>query len=127
MELVLIATGGALGAVSRYWMSGWVAAATDGSFPWGTLTVNVVGSFFLGFVLVLLDTMLDSTPVRALVAVGFLGAFTTFSTFSYEALALIQDGEWSRALGYSGGSLVLGVVGVLVGFAAATMLIHGRA
>ena len=79
MELVLIAVGGALGAVSRYWMSGWVAGATGGSFPWGTLVVNVLGSFLLGFVLVLLDAMLDSTTVRALVAVGFLGAFTTFS------------------------------------------------
>jgi len=126
MELILVAGGGAAGAVARYWVSGWVAQMTGGSFPWGTMVVNVAGSFLLGFLVVGLEYVVDSGPARALLALGFLGAFTTFSTFSFEAAALIQDGEWMRAFGYAGGSLLLGLVAVFLGFGAGSLLLQGR-
>jgi CrcB protein len=127
MEWILVAVGGALGAVSRHWLSGWVSDLTGGAFPWGTLAVNVLGSFLLGVLVVWLEYMVDSGPARALLAFGVLGAFTTFSTFSYEAAALIQNGEWTRAMGYMGGSLAMGLAGVFLGFAAGSLLLTPKA
>ena len=99
LQLVAIAGGGALGALARFWVSSGVYQLLGKSFPWGTLTVNVVGSFAMGFLLVLFLERLASAPEwRAAVLVGFLGAFTTFSTFSIETLTLMEQGELSKAL-----------------------------
>ncbi|MDX1568436.1 MAG: fluoride efflux transporter CrcB, partial [Longimicrobiales bacterium] len=91
-------------------------------FPWGTLVVNVVGSFLLGFSVRYLEFMVASPELRAAVAVGFLGAFTTFSTYSYETVVLLQEGAWGRAATYALGSLIIGVLFVFAGFAAAQLL-----
>jgi CrcB protein len=115
MLLVVIALGGALGAVSRYGLSGWIQGFSSTSFPIGTLAVNVIGSFLLGFSLYLLESTVPTTEMRSFVTIGFLGAFTTFSTFSYEAVVLLQGGEWARGGLYVGGSLVLGITGLLLG------------
>ncbi|MFP4624184.1 MAG: fluoride efflux transporter CrcB [Gemmatimonadota bacterium] len=125
MSLILIAAGGALGAVARYGLAGWVQARA-GFFPWGTLAVNVLGSFLLGFAFRYLETTVVPPEWRQAVTIGFLGAFTTFSTFSFEAVALAQDGDWGRAGSYVVASVVLGVVAVLAGLGAAEITVRGR-
>ena len=113
--LFWIAAGGALGALARYGLSGWVQAGTAGTFPWGTLVVNVLGCFLLGFAFRVLQLSALSPALRATVTVGFLGAFTTFSTFSLEAIVLIQEERWARAAGYVGGSVALGLAALVAG------------
>lgn len=115
IPLVAVASGGAFGAVARYLASGWVQDLTGGFFPWGTFVVNALGSFLLGFSLIWLQSTLASAEMRTLVTIGFLGSFTTFSTFSYETLAMLRDGEWWRAGGYAFGSVMVGVTAVMVG------------
>ena len=126
MTLAVIAAGGALGAVARYLVSGWIQALTGELFPWGTFVVNVAGSLLLGFALVWLQATVSSAELRQFVAIGVLGSFTTFSTFSYETFAMLQDGEWWRAGGYSLGSLAVGLFAVVLGAALATSLGGGR-
>lgn len=125
MTILIVGAGGALGAISRYLASGWVQGLTAGFFPWGTFSVNIVGSLALGFVLVWLQSVVGTTELREFVTIGFLGSFTTFSTFSYETVAMLRDGEWWRAGGYTAGSLALGVLAVVVGAVAAAVLIEG--
>jgi len=113
--LFWIALGGALGALARYGLSGWVQESSAGTFPWGTLAVNVLGCFLLGFAFRVLQLSALSPGLRAAVTVGFLGAFTTFSTFSLEAIGLIQEERWARAAGYIGGSVALGLAALVAG------------
>ena len=96
-QILLIAVGGAFGAVSRYGLSSLVYQVTGRGFPWGTLMVNVIGSLLMGFLSVWLIERIASSDLRALLMVGFLGALTTFSTFSLETLELIEDGALARA------------------------------
>lgn len=96
-QLLLIGIGGALGAISRYGLSSLVYGITGREFPWGTLVVNLLGSFCIGLLSVWLIERLASTDLRALLIVGFLGALTTFSTFSIETLALLEEGALTRA------------------------------
>jgi len=97
---VLVAIGGLVGCVARYWLAGLVQGLTDHGFPSGTFAVNVLGSFVVGLVMALsLDRGLVSDDLRILLATGFCGGFTTMSTFSYETMALIRDGEHLLALG----------------------------
>lgn len=126
MLLLVIALGGALGAVARYGLSGWVQGFVSTTFPLGTLVVNVLGSFLLGLSIYILESTAPTTEVRSLVTIGFLGAFTTFSTFSYEALILLQGGEWARGGMYMGGSLVLGLAGVLLGLGLGSFVLQVR-
>lgn len=126
MTLLYIAMGGAAGALARYGLAGWVHERAGFAFPWGTLVVNVLGSFLIGFALRYLEAVRLSPDVRALVAVGILGGFTTFSTFSYETIALMQAGAWSRAAGYAFGSLILAVAAVWVGIVASALILHAR-
>lgn len=97
-NILAIAFGGALGAVARYLSSQWVYATLGKSFPFGTLFVNVVGSFAMGVLAVLLIERLAFAPeVRAFLLIGFLGSFTTFSTFSLETVNLLGSGEVLKA------------------------------
>jgi len=126
MLLMVIALGGALGAVARYGISGWVQGWMNTTFPLGTLVVNVTGSFLLGLSLYLLESTAPTTEMRSFVTIGFLGAFTTFSTFSYEAVVLLQGGEWARGGLYVGGSLVLGLAGLLMGLGLGSFVLQAR-
>lgn len=121
-----VAVGGALGAVARYGLSGWIHAAVGTVLPWGTLVVNVAGSFLLGFSVRTLEFAAVTPELRAALTVGFLGAFTTFSTYSFETVALLQEGAWGRAAAYGLGSLLLGLLFVVAGFAAAQLLYSAR-
>jgi len=126
MTVLAVALGGALGAVARYLASGWLQDWSRSFFPWGTMGVNVAGSLLLGFALVWLQGTVASAEVRALITIGFLGSFTTFSTFSYETVAMLRDGEWWRAGGYAAGSLALGLVAVAAGAAIASGVLRTR-
>ena len=97
-ELLFIACGGAAGSVMRFGVSSVVYSFLGRAFPYGTLTVNVAGSFLMGLMSVfLIEKFSVSTEWRAAILIGFLGAFTTFSTFSLETMQLIQQGELSKA------------------------------
>lgn len=124
--LAFVALGGAVGAVARYGASGWVHGFAGSGFPWGTLAVNVAGAFLLGFTLRVLQSSITPPEIRGFLTVGLLGAFTTFSTFTYEAVALMQDGEWARASLYLGGSVVVGVAAVIAGIGLAAVLLQAR-
>lgn len=99
MQLIAIAAGGAVGALLRYWVSSGVHIVAGRSFPYGTLTVNVLGSLLIGLLYVLFNERFElAAPWRALLMIGVLGAFTTFSTFSMETLELLEQGEVVKAL-----------------------------
>jgi CrcB protein len=99
LRYLLIAVFGALGAISRYALDGWISDATRGQFPWGTLVINLVGSFALGVVVELTTSRLLPHPNwRIALGIGFLGAFTTFSTFTYETVRLAEDSAYALAL-----------------------------
>jgi len=99
MQLLAIAAGGAVGALLRFWVSEGVHNAFGRTFPYGTLTVNVVGSLLIGLLYVVFNERLAlAGPWRALVLVGVLGAFTTFSTFSMETLELIEKGDFVKSM-----------------------------
>ena len=119
--LLLVAVGGACGSVARWLLSGWVQRLNPVSgFPWGTIVVNGTGSLAIGLVLGLsLERALVPPNARLFLVTGVLGGFTTFSAFSWEALALLRNGQWPAAAGYVLGSLVVGVLGALAGWSAA--------
>lgn len=117
MEYLVIGLGGFLGANTRYLVAGWAAQRFGAIFPYGTFIINISGSFILGFFLAFLrDRAFIHPHYRLFFATGFLGAYTTFSTFSYESLQLLQDG--SILLGFTNvlGSVIAGLIGVFVGF-----------
>lgn len=117
--VVGIALAGSVGALARYGLEGVVARAMPGAFPWGTFAVNVTGSFALGLVFTLLTERSTVDPwVRSTMTIGFLGAYTTFSTLSLETYRLLEDGALALALANALGSLVAGLFAVYLGVVA---------
>lgn len=127
MTLVVIVMGGALGALSRFAMGSWVQGMAGSAFPWGTWAVNAIGSLALGFAMIWLTHTLASGELRHFVVMGFLGSFTTFSTFSFETVEMLQDGLWLRAGFYALGSVAVGILAVVAGAAAATAIFRATA
>lgn len=115
MTLLLVFVGGVVGAPTRYLIDRFVQRRRDGVFPWGTLTVNLVGSFILGLIV-------GAQPggvVTALAGTGFCGALTTFSTFGYETVRLLEEGSLLEAALNAFGSLLVGVLFALAGYSLA--------
>ncbi len=115
MNVLLVALGGAIGAASRYLLGGWIQGRLGPDFPWGTFIVNVTGSLLIGVVLGLVDRGALSGVARLFLAVGILGGYTTFSTFSYETLKLIEQGNLGATLLNALGQVAAGLVAVYVG------------
>lgn len=116
-RLLLVAAGGAVGTGCRYALSTFIYAHIDRpTFPWANLLVNVSGSFAIGVLAQVFDARLLVSPTaRAMLLTGVLGGYTTFSSFAYETLALMRDGEYASALLNAGGNLVLGLLAVWLG------------
>jgi len=123
--LLYISIGGLLGTLARYGLQGWVQTRSGaGVFPVGTLVINLVGSFVLGFVIrFATGSTVVSPEMRGALTIGFCGAFTTMSTFSYESVALLGAGEYGRAAAYMGGTIVGCLAAVIAGTAIAERLL----
>jgi len=116
LRIVLIAVFGAIGTLSRYGLQGLVQQQAGITFPAGTLVVNLLGCFLLGFLGQLtLNRMLIPPDWRVGITIGFFGGFTTFSTFGWETIKMLEDGEWTRAGFYVGTSVVVGLVLAFLG------------
>jgi CrcB protein len=119
-ESILVGLGGFMGANVRYFVSTFVAKNLDPALPWGTLIVNVTGSFVIGMFLVwTTERILTDPGYRLLVAVGFCGAYTTFSSYAFETVRLMEQGHFLSATGNFLANNLLAVLGVLAGIALA--------
>ena len=124
--IVLLGVAGALGALSRYALGGVVQRWTGASFPYGTLVINVLGCLIIGyFMQFALTTDIISPDIRTLVTIGFLGAFTTFSTFSYETTKLLEDGQFVSVILNIAANVGLGLAATLLGTLLARMTLGG--
>ena len=118
MPLVLIGLGGFAGAISRYLVDGFVTERTGGGFPWGTLAVNASGTFVLGLLFAMTaERAILPAEIRGPLMIGYLGAYTTFSTYLLESWRLVEGGAWGLALGNLGGSIAIGAIAVVAGLA----------
>lgn len=121
-KLVLMAMAGAAGTMARYGLAQAVQRLAGQGFPAGTFAVNVLGSFLFGMVWVLCEDRLPmGSEVRMVLLTGFMGAFTTFSTFMFESSALLRHGQWTYALLNIGGQTLLGLLALAMGMAAARL------
>ena len=121
--VLAISLGAILGANARYFISLYVAERLGTAFPYGTFFINVSGSLVIGFFLTLLTERFSVDPLwRLFFATGFLGAYTTFSTYSYESAQLLREGAYGLACLYLFGSVLAGMVGVFAGIIAAEQL-----
>lgn len=122
-----IAVGSAVGGVSRYLLGGAIQRLVGFTFPAGTLIINITGSFLLGAIIrFAIDTPAVSPEMRAFLTIGLCGGYTTFSTFSYETAAMLEDGEWSRAALYVSASVGLSLLATFLGFVAARGALSAR-
>jgi protein CrcB len=125
-KLLVLTIGGTLGVNARYWLGAWINRWTSPQFPWATVTINVSGSFLIGFLTVALARWLPHPNLRFLVITGFLGGYTTFSTFENDALTLWERGEGLLMSANLIGSVALGFAAVVLGTAAARGLAQPR-
>lgn len=114
--LIAIALGGSLGALSRYYLSKFFLNLIGGFFPWGTIIINLTGSFLIGIFFNLFDKSIISVEIKTFITIGFLGAFTTFSTFALENLNLLRDGEIKIVLLNILISNIFGILSAFIGF-----------
>lgn len=122
-KIALMALAGALGSLARYGLAGLVQRATPGTFPLGTFVVNVLGCLFFGLVWGVCESRITLSPdVRLVLLTGFMGAFTTFSTFTFESYGLMETGQWPALAAYAGGQLALGVLALWLGMGAGRLL-----
>jgi len=122
-SIMVIALGGALGALSRYGLGLWISSKWSQGFPLGTFIINITGAFLLGFLNILFIEKLTISPLWRLgIGVGFLGAYTTFSTFGYEMIMLLEGGSLLTAGLYTLLTVIIGFAGVALGVGLARIL-----
>lgn len=122
-KYLFIAAGGALGSVVRYWVGSAISGRTGTRFPFGTLAINISACLIIGFTLTYFGKLADLDPAwRFLVPIGFIGAYSTFSTYEWETLSIMRSGAFFLATLYAVGSLVLGLVATWCGVALADLL-----
>ena len=117
-RLLLLALAGAFGALARYGLAGIVQKRLGVEFPWGTFAVNILGTFLFGLIWSLAEERAFlSAEIRTIILTGFMGAFTTFSTFMFESGALLRDGEWLQCGANILGQVVVGLAALFLGLA----------
>jgi fluoride exporter len=122
-KYLLIALGGALGSIARYWVGATIINRMGARFPWGTVVINLTACVVIGFSVTFLTRRADLNPAwRYLVPIGFVGAYSTFSTYEWETLSLMRAGTFALAAVYALGSLVLGLAATWCGMVAADYL-----
>jgi len=122
-KYLLIAFGGALGSVARYWVGSTIAGRAGIKFPYGTMVVNITACLVIGFTLTYMGKRADLNPAwRFFVPIGFIGAYSTFSTYEWETLSTLRSGAFALAAIYAGGSLILGLAATWCGAALAEAL-----
>ena len=124
MAYLWVALGGATGAAARFAVAQWMGVRWGWTFPWGTFAVNVTGSLAIGLVMTLLIARSADPMYRLLLVTGFLGGYTTFSAFSFEALSLLEARRWDAAALYVIGSVVLGLLATALGLGLGRLLIR---
>jgi CrcB protein len=123
MKYVMVGIGGCLGSILRFWLGSYISGKMGTRFPYGTLVINITGSFLLGVVFALLTARTNWNPYwRYLIPIGFIGGYTTFSSFEYETLRMIQDGQMGLGLLYVATSVVIGFVAVWGGVIAGRVI-----
>jgi fluoride exporter len=119
LKYVVVGLGGCLGSILRFWLGSYIGGRLGTRFPYGTFVINVTGSFLIGMVLTILAEKTQWSPNwRYLIPIGFIGGYTTFSTFEYETLRLVEDGQMVTAMLNVVGSVVVGFAGVWAGMVA---------
>jgi CrcB protein len=118
-RIAALSVGGLAGVNARYWLGVWINRWASAQFPWATFTINVTGSFAIGFLTALMARSSPHSTLRLLVMVGFLGGYTTFSTFAFESVTLWERGERILSLVYMSGSVLAGCAAVILGAALA--------
>ncbi len=122
-----VVVGGAVGSGARYLLGPWIQDRTGAVFPIGTLVINVLGSLIMAFIFrYAMESAAVRPEIRVMLTTGFCGGFTTFSTFSYETMRLIEDGDWHRAMWYVALSILFGLAGAFVGLALAKEVLDIR-
>ncbi len=122
-KIIWLSLAGALGTLARYGLAGLVQRAGEGGFPWGTLAVNVTGCFLFGLVWSLAEYRMTIGPeIRTIILIGFMGAFTTFSTFAFETVQFVRDSQWMLAMVNIAAQNIMGVAFLFAGLAAGRAL-----
>jgi len=123
-RILALSIGGVAGVNARYWLGVWINRWASSQFPWATFSINVSGSFAIGFLTALLARWSPHSYLRLLILVGFLGGYTTFSTFAFESVTLLQRGEWAFSLTNMAGSVLAGCAAVVLGAALAQGIVQ---
>ena len=122
-KYLLIAIGGALGSIARYWVGATIGARMGTRFPYGTFAINLTACVIIGFSLTYLGRRVELSPAwRYLIPIGFVGAYSTFSTYEWETLSSLRSGAFALAALYAGGSLVLGLASTWLGAVLAELI-----
>ncbi len=115
-RFLIVGMGGFLGANARYLIGVWVQQRVGSDFPWGTFLINITGSLLLGFLFSLFARIAPADNLRLFLPIGFVGAYTTFSTFENDTFNLLNSREWARLLFYTSGSVLLGFFSFYIGY-----------